>query len=454
MEKYNLTDVGILIPVRLDSIDRLENLLSVINFLYRYCDINIYILHADKKHKSYLKDLLPEKCHYTFIEDYDPVFFRTHYINELYKSSTEPIIAIWDADVVVSPQQIYYAAKNIRNKCCDVCFPYDGRFFNVDSILKDLFQDAQYDISFLEKNISKMRILYQNTQYGGAFMISREAFEYSLGEDESFYGWGPEDWNRVEKWHVLNYKISRSGGPLFHLYHSRDLNGNYRSFIQRKNCQRVLNTTRIMSPTELSSIRKHEEIIKINSDNGAWLHTGFAGHEYDNGLAEALMEFCSEYAISSAKDFGCGPGWYVADLNQMGVNCIGYDANPNLLIQSSSIPYAKGKCIVTDLSIPMKDDHAEPVDLVISIEVGEHIPSVSENMFIDNVCGASKKFVIMSWAQENQKGDGHVNCKSQDYIIQEFVKRNFKYSEAISLNIRKKCEKWWLRNNVMCFIRV
>lgn len=95
---------------------------------------------------------------------------------------------------------------------------------------------------------------YGNSMGGGALFITSEAFIQSGREDERFYGWGPEDWNRVEKWKVLGYRTYRPKGPLFHLSHPRDVNGyhswegqkaNHSSFLSKQKILYQLNYNRI-----------------------------------------------------------------------------------------------------------------------------------------------------------------------------------------------------------------
>lgn len=55
-----------------------------------------------------------------------------------------------------------------------------------------------------------------------------------IGDGESeFYGWGPEDWERYERWLNLGYRIGYAKGCLFHLSHPRDLNGYHNSNQQK-----------------------------------------------------------------------------------------------------------------------------------------------------------------------------------------------------------------------------
>ncbi len=83
MNKFNLSDVAFLIPVRLDSIDRLENLLSSVRFLNNHFFTNIYILVADRVDCGIIDGLLGATCNCIFVKDYDTIFHRTKYINQL-----------------------------------------------------------------------------------------------------------------------------------------------------------------------------------------------------------------------------------------------------------------------------------------------------------------------------------------------------------------------------------
>ncbi len=92
MSKIDLSNLSILIPVRLDSLDRLENLMGTINFLMKHCSTNLFILHADIPQRQYLGNLIDPNCEYIFTVDTDPVFHRTLYINQLFeRTDTEDL---------------------------------------------------------------------------------------------------------------------------------------------------------------------------------------------------------------------------------------------------------------------------------------------------------------------------------------------------------------------------
>ena len=64
---------------------------------------------------------------------------------------------------------------------------------------------------------------------GGAFLVNRKVYLEAGGENECFYGWGPEDAERVKRMEVLGLPVCRANGSLFHLYHPRGKNSWYQN---------------------------------------------------------------------------------------------------------------------------------------------------------------------------------------------------------------------------------
>ncbi|WP_286083774.1 galactosyltransferase-related protein, partial [Parabacteroides goldsteinii] len=64
---------------------------------------------------------------------------------------------------------------------------------------------------------------------GGAFLVRKDIYVESGGENEFFYGWGMEDQERVRRLFILGWPVTRVDGPLFHLYHPRNENSRYKN---------------------------------------------------------------------------------------------------------------------------------------------------------------------------------------------------------------------------------
>jgi hypothetical protein len=96
-----------------------------------------------------------------------------------------------------------------------------------------------------------MNLIYGDKMKGGAMFVNKEAYIRAGMESEKFYGWGPEDFERYERWKIFGLKIHHSEGPLFHLTHSRSSNSTFRSMEQSINTNKELSLTRFSSKEEL-----------------------------------------------------------------------------------------------------------------------------------------------------------------------------------------------------------
>lgn len=200
----------------------------------------------------------------------------------------------------------------------------------------------------------------------------------------------------------------------------------------------------------IDTIILKDEPIPILSQ-GYWKSDTLAGHCYDTGLANGLLNILSYMEVESLADFGCGPGWYVSLLRRNGYDAYGYDGNPNIE-ELSSLLFTDGYyCHRVDLTEELEAE--VPFDVVLCLEVGEHIPKEYEDIFIMNIIRNSGKYIIFSWAIEGQHGDGHVNCHSNDYIISKISMHGFYLNRPLSNYLRNSSVLWWFKNTIMVFER-
>lgn len=242
---YKLLDVTFLIPIRMDSVIRIENISASINYLLNNFNTNIIVLEAGKYCNNILRRLLPENVKYIFRKDGDPVFYRTFYLNYMTSISQTDIVAIWDADIIIPANQILKCVKKLRSHNSDIVLPYDGRFLDTTSIIRDLFIELN-DVNILTNNMNKMLFIYGQGMCGGAILVNRNKYIESGMENLDFYGWGPEDQERMIRWEKLGFRIERINGVLFHLTHPRDINGRYNSYNQKRNLIYKLELTKAM----------------------------------------------------------------------------------------------------------------------------------------------------------------------------------------------------------------
>ncbi len=328
---YDLTDVSFLFPVRIDSVVRLENLLAAVDCIVSRFNTNVYVLEAAPRNNGVLQRMLPDGVGYTFVSDDDPIFHRTRYINMLAARAYTPILAVWDADAILLPGQIDKAAEALRLGRADIAFPYNGYFFDTTTIIRDVFLKHN-DLRVLVENRSKMLLPYGTDMGGGAFMISRDAFLKAMGEDEAFYGWGPEDWNRIEKWKALGLRMERIDGPLFHLTHPRDINGRNSSEIQKSKAFSILRSTRYSSADDILSHRRY------------------------NNLSPSVLDVSGSSAPVADPvklNIGCGPhpmdGWLNVDIDPGDDSVMYMDASRPFPFKSDSFDFVYSEHLIEHL---------------------------------------------------------------------------------------------------------
>lgn len=193
---------------------------------------NVIVLEADKEDSGIISSAIRDRAKYKFM-DLDPVFYRTRYLNILSKMVDTEYIAVWDSDVIGHPNQLLSAVSGLREDNYDFVFPYDGHFFDTGITHRIGFFECR-NIDYLSDNTDSMALPYTSTACGGGFFARLSDYLECGGENEKFYCWGQEDGERVERWKILEKRVRRVKGPMFHLYHPRGKNSNYLNIDHRK----------------------------------------------------------------------------------------------------------------------------------------------------------------------------------------------------------------------------
>lgn len=172
------------IPVRIDCNERERNLFTVIKWL-SILQCRIIVLEADEiQHIESAS--LPEHVDYKFIQDNNPKFFRTHYINILLEMATTEVIAVWDSDIIVCHKAIKEAVKYI-SEGCTIAYPYDGRFIMLNDEGSEALINSMDIVSFNKKELTP---IFKRPFCGGAFLVNKKRYRSIGGENERFTGWG------------------------------------------------------------------------------------------------------------------------------------------------------------------------------------------------------------------------------------------------------------------------
>ena len=221
--RYNAKDTTILILYRGDSIERLENVIAVTNDLLSRFDINIYVREAAPLCNNILPRMIVADIKYEFVEDDDPILYKTWHFNEMLRSVDTRFVGIWDADVMADCEAVCECINQLRTGTAQLALPYNGVCLDTSPIIRNAYLKTN-DYGVLKRQMQKMRRLQDHVLTGGAVLMNRDTFSLLGNENENYYGWGDDDFDRYIRFLNGGYGIFRSNTVLFHLSHKRGQN--------------------------------------------------------------------------------------------------------------------------------------------------------------------------------------------------------------------------------------
>lgn len=224
MNKTNLHNLTLVFTCRIDSASRLANVLATIRYYQLYTDARIMLLEADTDSRlSTIIDSQFPDVDYIFVKDDNPIFHRTHYINEEMRRVRTANTANIDVDTIVPPAQLKAANDLILESSAVMVLPYDGRFVCEDQCRSDMFRETP-NIDIFEKMPGYTHLMFGYISVGGAYLVNVERYKQCGWENEHFIGWGPEDYERFIRLDILGHKPMQIPGVIYHLEHPRGIN--------------------------------------------------------------------------------------------------------------------------------------------------------------------------------------------------------------------------------------
>ncbi|WP_303207719.1 galactosyltransferase-related protein [Bacteroides oleiciplenus] len=221
-KKINLQNITFCIPIRIESPYRMHNLETLLKYLDQSFETNYIVLEADNKpHFKKTTDI--QNLSYVFVKDEDIIFHRTKYINQMIHLAHTPHAAIWDTDAIAPVGQIEKAYTSLHNGENTIIYPFSGIFIALNELVSLHFHKS-LDINYISLSHLPCSFFYGFYSVGGAYMINIDKYLKAGGENEYFYGWGPEDAERNARIQILEFGVERIEGVLYHLYHTRGIN--------------------------------------------------------------------------------------------------------------------------------------------------------------------------------------------------------------------------------------
>jgi predicted glycosyltransferase involved in capsule biosynthesis len=209
--KFDLKNTTFVIPVRIDTTDRLENLQILIDYLNKYIDSNFIVVESDIEPK------VPEDSRYTKLFFKDETFHRTLLLNRGFRETSTPYVINQDVDALVNPKAWFEAVQELqKNPDCVFVYPYDGSFWDVGE-QKQLVKET---LSLNNVTILKGSWMHNNS-VGGIIVANKDLYSNMGYENTNFKHYGWEDDERLVRANKFGYKTLRLPYVLWHLSHPR-----------------------------------------------------------------------------------------------------------------------------------------------------------------------------------------------------------------------------------------
>ena len=231
MKKFDLSRATFIIPIRIESDDRLRNVITSVCFLLSNFDTNIIIKEVDKTSVFHEKALpqIKDFCGdigdltHVFEQSDSPSFHRQKVLNDMIMMSTTQVVVNYDCDVILPIASYMQAYDRIVTGTSDVVYPYGSGSFQLQ-----VFGDDQVVTNFLvnEFDFSAFKDVLKvyDAKYGFVQFFSRDVYIEGGLENENFVAYAPEDVERYYRYTTLGYTVSRINDVIYHLEHSRSPN--------------------------------------------------------------------------------------------------------------------------------------------------------------------------------------------------------------------------------------
>ena len=230
---YDLSDATFIMPLRIESQDRLRNVVLSLTYLLSNFKTNVIIEEVDTESKfqrhaaSQIESLGVDMSSITLLyeENDDPIFHRTRILNDMLMESDTSVVVNYDCDVVFPVSSYLSAYKMIREEGYDLVYPYGQGHWQmkvpvnqklIDKFVMGVFQEDAF-ANHPDNEVS-------TSDYGWAQFFNRKSYIDGGLENENFISYGYEDNERPERFKKMGYKVGRVDGTIYHMEHARTMN--------------------------------------------------------------------------------------------------------------------------------------------------------------------------------------------------------------------------------------
>jgi len=234
-EYIPLKDATFMIPLRIETADRMRNIITTLIYLLRGFDTTVIVKEFDKESifesavLPQLKAALPEEnlknLVHVFEQTDEYTFHRTRLLNDMTMMADTKIVVNYDSDVLLPKNSYVKAVDLILNghdgeeiKCV---YPYGYGDWQ-----HQLFATDEHVTNFINSNFNFLSFKdYKvwDAKFGFCQFFDREEYIRLGMENEEFISYGYEDDERYARFNTLS-SVARIEDWIYHLEHQRTSN--------------------------------------------------------------------------------------------------------------------------------------------------------------------------------------------------------------------------------------
>ena len=210
-------DCTFIVPVRIESDDRLKNFTIIYDYLSRNFETNIIVYECSKEPS--VTNLIRDDVTYIYHKQTEDIFHRTKYLNRMLSMVTTAVTINYDVDVILPIESYLIAYKKIIRQEYDLVYP-----FSIGKYQKKVNESGR------KKLLDKASITeltphdYSDCQceYGHCQFVNTQSYKSYGWENEHFVSYGPEDRERYDRFTKFEKKVMHlDKGYVYHIEHSR-----------------------------------------------------------------------------------------------------------------------------------------------------------------------------------------------------------------------------------------
>ena len=290
--KIDLKNTTFIIPLRVDTGDRLRNVVLSTAFLLNKFDTNVIIKEVDseRRFEAYCLPIIKRIADTTNLRHIfevetrtDASFHRTKILNDMVMESTTDVVVNYDTDIIL-PLTSYTSAVAMLEKDYDVVYPYRFGKQGERKVKLNFSVRTQDDMNNFENypeskkfiassNSDSFDIPFDNyfyyphqqgegwAEYGMVQFFNRKVYMDGFLENEGFIAYAPEDVERHHRWKTLGYRIGRVDNYAYHLEHERTQNSWFHNpHMQRNN--ELWEQLKVLDKEQLTEYYKQQDYVK------------------------------------------------------------------------------------------------------------------------------------------------------------------------------------------------